>query len=244
MFAVESHPDLLPLAQQSLSRVDLYRPIHKALRLYMFDVLRALGSLDPDDPQELDVIMMRTARLLDQFAAHLAHENAFLHPVIAGLGGEEASVTAREHDEHCRAIAALRERVRDLSTCPARARHAFVSCIYRELALFIADNLRHMQIEEAENNAALWQLLDDGGLHALHAELLAHVKPESLEDILPWMVRALNPQELADLYQGMRANAPLPNFHAALELAQSTLDAASFGKLMRAISLHPQTLAA
>lgn len=65
--------------------------------------------------------------------------------------------------------------------------------------LLIADNLRHMQIEEAQNNAALWQLLDDEGLHALHA---------------------------------------------ALELARSILDASSFSKLIRAIGLYPQTLAA
>ena len=244
MFAIHAEPDLLPHAQRSLSRVDLYRPIHKALRLYMSQLLHRVGALDHEDPEELDDTLMRTQRMLNQFAAHLAHENAFLHPAIQGATGAADLRTARDHDDHCRAIAALRDRVLTLRTCPAQDRAAVALCLYRELALFVADNLQHMQTEEAENNAALWRKLDDAALHALHARLLAHVAPEILEDALPWFVRALNPRELAELFSGMRATAPAPAFRAALELARATLDDTRFSKLARALELHPQALAA
>jgi hypothetical protein len=244
MFATHTNPDLLAQARQSLLRADLYRPIHKALRAYMADVLQAVGALDVDDPQALDHALMRTTRLLDQCAAHLEHENAFLHPAIDAAGGGAAQATARDHDDHCRVIAALRQRIAGLRHGPGSERPALALSLYRELALFIADNLQHMQTEEGTNNAALWAAHDDAALHAVHARLLAKIAPQALADMLPWLVRSLNPGELADLFGGMRQTAPASAFRAALELARAELDDARFGRLSRSLGLHPEALAA
>ena len=244
MFATHARPDLLALSIRSLSRVDLYRPIHKALRANMADVLLLLGALDVNDPVALDHTLGRTARLLDHLAAHVAHENAFLHPAIADADQGAALATERDHDDHARGIAALRDRVQALHHAAPAARAALALCLYREFAVFMAENLLHMQTEEDENNAALWARHDDPALHALHARLLAHVAPELLAELLPWMVRALDPQELAEVYAGMQATAPAAALHSALQLARAELADARYTALLRALHRPAPALAA
>jgi len=57
-------------------------------------------------------------------------------------------------------------------------RAALAQRLYRHLALFIGENLQHMQVEETENNAALWALYSDDELAAIHDRLLASVPPK------------------------------------------------------------------
>ncbi|CUA94488.1 hypothetical protein [Thiomonas bhubaneswarensis] len=245
MFAFEATPDLLIHARQSLVRPDLYRPIHKALRASMAEVMVALGHLDLDDTDAFDHTLLRTQRLLDHLAAHVEHENTFLHPAIARAAPDAATHTAGEHDAHAADIAALRERLQELKdACGQRERRALALCLYREFAAFVGRNLVHMHEEESVNTAALWAAHSDAELHALHERLVAHVDPQILAELQPWMVRALDPAELADLYAGLRASLPPAAYAAALELARAELEGERHAALVRALMAPDLALAA
>lgn len=236
MFAFETPDDTLHQAREALIRPDLYRVVHKALRVWMADVLVALGRLDLDDACSCDHTLSRTQRLLDQLAAHAAHENAVLHPAVALVAPDAATQAARQHDAHGHRIAVLRQRLQQLaSTSQPQERRVLALCLYREFAAFMGHDLLHMLDEEGASNAALWAGYSDADLKALHARILAAVDPQLLAEMRPWMVRALDPAELSELFSAWRSAMPPAAYCAALEQAEAELDARRHAALMRAL---------
>ncbi|HJV69946.1 hypothetical protein [Ideonella sp.] len=220
-------------------RLDLYRPIHKALRVAMFDTLRRLGAMDVDDPEELEGSLGQAEQLLALLAGHLKHENDFLHTAIEARRPCSAQRSADEHRDHLESIGTLTDELAALRQAPAAERARLAHRLYQHLGLFVAENLEHMQFEETQNNAALWALYSDAELAALHGRLSASIEPRELMQALGWMAHALNAAELAGLFHGMRAKAPPEAFDAALAAARARLDDTRWARLARSLGLAP-----
>ncbi|WP_428421997.1 hemerythrin domain-containing protein [Methylibium sp.] len=149
---------------QSAPRVDLYAPIHKALRSFTGDTLARAGRLDTDDAEEFSITLGQLDVLLALCASHIAHENGHVHPAIEAREPGAAQRIAHEHQDHLQAIDDLGCEARALRGAPASERPLRALRLYRHLALFIADNLQHMHIEETAHNAALWARYSDAEL--------------------------------------------------------------------------------
>lgn len=180
-------------------RMDLYTPIHKALRHFMADTLLGVGRLDTDDPEALQATLGQLGDLLDQCAAHLDHENHFVHTAIEARRPGGSQRMAEEHRQHLAAIAALRSDAGHLQQSAPAGRPALALRLYRHLALFVADNFAHMHHEETVHNATLWALYTDAELAALHDRLLASLPPQEMAATLRWMLPALSPAERAHM---------------------------------------------
>src|SRR4051794_30789223 len=129
-------------------REDMYAAIHKGLRAFMADTLLALGRTDLDDAAELERATAQVVDLVDACLAHLQHENDFVHPAIEARAAGASAAIARDHVDHVREIAQLRAAALALRAMDAAIRPAAAHALYRELAVFIADNMLHMNIEE------------------------------------------------------------------------------------------------
>lgn len=233
-----------PQASQAASaptapRLDLYATIHKAWRQFMGDTLGRVGRMDVDDDADRQATLDQVEALLLQLRAHLEHENRFLHPAIEARRPGGAKVTAGDHEEHLESIRNLEDEAQALRQARGEHRHELGMRLYRHLALFIAENFEHMQVEERDNNAALWALYSDAELQELHDRLLASLGPTEMAATARWMAAALNPRELAELYIGVRAKAPLEAFNALLGVARSVLDDQRWAKLTRALRVPP-----
>ena len=220
-------------------RLDFYATIHKAWRQYMIDTLGRVGRMDVDDDADCQATLDQVEALLLQLRAHLEHENRFVHPAIEARRPGGAQVTAADHEGHLESIRNLDDEARALRQARGEQRHERGLRLYRHLALFIAENFEHMQVEERDNNAALWALYSDAELQQLHGRLLASIGPAEMAVTTRWMAAALNPRELAELYIGMRATAPLEAFNALLGVARSVLDDQRWAKLARALRVPP-----
>jgi hypothetical protein len=221
------------------ARHDLYRPIHKALRVALFDTARRLGALDADDPRDLAQTLGQIERLLALLAGHLKHENDFLHTAIEARRPGGAQRSADDHREHLDSLDALADEVAALRRAPPAERDRLAGRLYQQLNRFVAENLEHMQFEETQNSAALWALYSDDELAALHERLVASIEPQELMEVLGWMARALNTAELGGLFQGMRAKAPPAAFEAALAAARAQLGDTRWARLARSLGLAP-----
>jgi len=221
-------------------RLDLYAPIHKALRLAMSQTLVAVGRLDVHDPAETVATLASVDALRDTLQRHLEHENEVGHAAIEARCPRGAARTADEHDGHLASIDALRDEARALQAASAEARAPLALRLYRHLALFVAENLQHMHVEETANNATLWAHYSDAELTALHARLLASIPPVEQLDVLRWMVPALAPAERAGLLQGARATMPPEAFLGVLEHVRPHVDAAGWRKLARSLGVAEQ----
>lgn len=220
-------------------RADLYVGIHKALRRAMADTLTRLGALDTEDPADLLRTLAQAEHLLDMLRNHLRHENDFIHTAIEARRPAGARRTADDHLEHQGSIAALQAELRTLRAAEPSMRPTLALRLYRHFALFVAENLQHMHIEETANNAALWALYDDEELHALHDRLVASIPPAEMMDTLRWMGPALSPRELAALLADMQAKAPPAAFAAMLDLLRPLLDPGRWVQLAAALGMAP-----
>jgi hypothetical protein len=229
-------PELLPpveLPAGAAPRLDLYAGIHKALRLLMTRTLVAVGSTDPADGAEVAAVLQKVGGLLDLCELHLHDENAFVHPALErALPGSSARV-AGEHLHHEESIADLRDLAAMVAHSADASRAAVLQRLYHALALFVADNLQHMHVEETAHNAVLWAHYGDAELAAIEQAIVASIPPDAMAAALHAFFPALNAPERAGMLAGMRAGMPAEAFTGVLGIAERTLSAPDFAKLQR-----------
>lgn len=220
-------------------RVDLYAGIHKALRRAMADTMVRLGQLDTADAAEMQRTLGQTESLLALLRSHLRHENDFIHTAIEARRPAGARRTADDHLEHLGSIAALEAETRTLAAAQPPMRPLLALRLYRHFALFVAENLQHMHIEETANNAALWSLYGDDELNALHDRLVASIAPAEMMEVLRWMGPALAPHELAGMLADMQRKAPPGAFQAVLDMLRPQIDAGRWVRLAAELGVSP-----
>jgi hypothetical protein len=218
-------------------RFDIYQGIHKGLRNFMGDTLSRLGRADVTDAEDLAGALSQLESLLDFCAKHVRHENDFIHTAIRARQPAGASRTSEDHVEHLESIDALHQETRAVYDADDAQRHVLALRLYRHLALFIAENLQHMHIEETANNAALWENYSDQELVDLHHRLVATISPADTMLTMRWMVPAITPQQRAGVLGEMKAGAPAEVFDTVLNVVRPHLAAGARSKLARDIGL-------
>jgi hypothetical protein len=224
-------------------RVDIYAPIHKALRAFMCDTLVAIGRLDGDDEVELAAGLSQLRALAGFCASHLRHENDFVHGAMEARRPGSSAAIAADHDHHDQAIGELLTLADQAQQVAGAARPLALERLYRRLALFVADNLTHMEVEETEHNATLQATHGDAELIAIEQAIVASLPPEEAALGMRWMLPAMRPAERAAQLEGMRRDAPALVFEGALAIARTHLRGSDWRKLADALALE-QPLAA
>lgn len=218
-------------------RMDMYAPIHKAMRLWMSETLTRVGMTDAGDGPQVRETLAAVRALLDGCIAHLTHENEFVHPALERARPGTSAQIAGEHGQHADAVEELAELALVVETAEGDARATALQRLYRALALFVAENLEHMHYEETEHNAVLWAHYTDAELQALEESLVASIPPQEMMGILHWMLPAMSAPERLAMLSGMRAGAPAPAFQAALSLARARLSPGEWTKLARGLDV-------
>ena len=226
-------------AKAAAGRYDIYAGIHKALRLFMSHTLCELGSTDPGSPDEVKAALALLDRLLGLCEMHLKDENEFVHPALERARPGSAARIAAEHVHHAEAIADLRDLAGLVADSSASARAAACGRLYRALALFVADNFQHMQVEETVHNALLWAHYSDAELLAIEQALVASIPPQAMFEALHWFLPALNAPERAAMLGGMQQGMPPEPFAAVLDIARRRLSQPAHAALLRALGLPP-----
>lgn len=216
-------------------RVDLYTPIHKGLRAFLAHTLEAVGRMDANDPADVAQALAELRSLLGLMRTHMHAENQFLHPALEARRPGSARRTTGEHAEHEHAFEVLSAALLAVERSAEPARAAAATLLYRQLSLFVSENLAHMQAEETENNAVLWAAYSDAELAQIHDALLASIAPQERSLALRWMVPALAPAERAGMLTEMQAKLPAEAFSGLLASLRPHLSARDWAKLAAAI---------
>jgi hypothetical protein len=216
-------------------RVDLYGPIHKALRALMADQLVAVGRMDAEDGVDMARTTERVMELLDFCVMHLGKENKYVHAAMEARATGASEVIAHEHVDHVRHIEALGSLVASLRTAPAGQRHALQRQLYAEIGLFVAENFQHMRVEKTAQNAVLWVRYTDDELQAIHDEIVAGIEPDKMLFIARWLIPAMCPVERAGMMGGMKSHAPVEVFEAVTATVKPHLTAGEWENLERAL---------
>lgn len=141
-----------------MPRIDLYSLPHKALRLAVAHGGTVLSATDPDRLPD-DLLVVRS--VLAELRSHAAHEDEFIHPLLARLvPGVEADLAA----QHVELDAALDDLDRRLD---APVTPEGITDLFRAYQRMAARNLLHLDHEETVAMPALWAKAPDVSLEAL-----------------------------------------------------------------------------
>lgn len=218
------------------ARYDIYAGIHRALRLFMTDTLGRVGWLDCGDAAETAATLAQVDSLMAFCRRHLEHENRFVHTAIEARRAGATQRVAGEHVEHLEAIAALQAETASLRAAPGAPA---ALRLYRHLALFIAENFHHMQVEETVHNENLWAVYSDEEIMAIEHRLVASLDPAEQALVLRWMTPALPPEERAAWLADVRNQLPPAAFATVLDGARAALNDTAWGKLARSLGVPP-----
>ena len=205
----------------------------------MTDTLTRIGRIDVADAADRDAALAQLDELLALCLNHLRHENDFVHPAIEARQPAGSRRIAGEHVEHVETIAALQAEVATLRQAEGAAAARLALRLYRHLALFVAENFQHMNIEETVHNGLLWAHYSDAELAALHARLLASIAPAEHLLVARWMVPASTPAERAVIVGAAKAQMPPEALLGVMSVVRPHMDDAGWAKLAAAIGIDP-----
>lgn len=220
-----------------MSRYDMYRLIHKGLRAFASDVLVSFGRLDADDPADVAAEIGRVRAFLDFCANHLEHENLHVHPAMETRAPGSTATVAADHAGHLDEIHSLRAACALLESAAPARRADIAHALFLELAVFVGQNLVHMNVEETHNNTVLWQAYSDDELRAIEGAIVASQSPAEMSETLRWMLPAATPAERAAFLGGLRQAVPPAVFDDLLAIVTPHLSPADLAKLDAALAV-------
>lgn len=205
------------------ARFDLYGQVHKGLRAFMCATLVDLGKLDSGDDQEVKRVLDQLDELLDLCLGHIGKEDIYVHAAMQVRSPKAAQQVAGEHEEHAVAIGRLRAAAHAVACTGHQAREQAASRLYGAFALFVAENLEHMHVEESQHNAFLWAHFSDDELAEIYGAIMAATSPADMALSARWIVPYLTPAERAALIGGLRATMPGDVFDAIFAMIRPHL---------------------
>lgn len=227
----------MSLQQLPSTRYNSYALVHKGLRAFMMHTLQKVGTADWQDGDACADVLTTVRSLAETCRGHLQHENQFIHKAMEARQPGSSRHGELDHHEHELAITGLLADCDRIERSGSRDRDALGALLYDRLALFIAENLEHMAMEEVDHNAVLWAHYSDSEILAIEQALVASIAPEKAMHVLRWMLTAATPAERAGKLRGMQAHMPANVFLGVLTMLQPLLTATDWSKLQRALDL-------
>lgn len=226
---------------EETTRVDLYRFAHRGLRAAMAHALLDVGTAAAT-PESLGVVADTVEELAVLCRKHLEHENAFLHPAMELRTPGSSRNTADDHIGHERAIERLQLMVRQLRARPVDTEaRQLLDQLYRTLALFVADNFEHMDLEERHNMRVLQAAYTDAELQEIEQNLVRSIAPDVMLKFMRWMLPAVSAEERVEFLAHMALGAPAAVVLAVIDVAAPHLPAGESETLARRLG-QPTTL--
>lgn len=214
-------------------RVDLFGPIHKAIRFALADLLSRLGSASFAEEDGAPLLGELEA-LLAFCEKHARIEDTLMRPA---LGGRSTQVFDEGHARLDRLGAELRALAAALGAAPADRRELAGRTLYLHFGRYLAENLAHMAEEEQVLKPLLERLLGDAELLVLQGRITASLSDADKAESARWMLRAASRPERAELVQRFLASAPRPAVLAIVGALQPLLGDGDFRDLARRCDL-------
>jgi len=178
-------------------RYDMFTPIHKGLRRTMFQTAMRLGRTDFGSLEDVAATQRELVQCMTYLREHAEHEDRHVIPRLAEIAPELAAELEAAHPqlEHAALdIECMGQRLAALS--PAE-RETLGGELLRRFHGLIADQIRHMEREERQANAAFWGAMDDGAMAAISKTIVSTIEPARMDEWKVIFAASLSPRELA-----------------------------------------------
>jgi hypothetical protein len=230
--SLPTSPALISSQASLLPSFDLYGAAHRGLRWAHSNLMLRLGSTSPGDVTQTESALAELGSLLDLCSVHLNLEDRHYHPALERRRSGSSAATTEAHEQHYRALAALRGLLATVGTDPARWRG-----LYLAYASFVAEDLLHMGEEETMVQPLFEELYSAAELRKLNDDLVADISPADKVAFLRVMLPAANREGRIALLGPVKAALPPGAFQGLLAALRPTLSKADFDDLVARLSL-------
>jgi hypothetical protein len=203
---------------------DLYRDIHKAIRVELFDITAEAGRLDPGDRAGRAALAAHLDDAVWLLESHAAHEDGEIGPVLELHLPELAERIEVDHHRIERRLDVLRDLAAAAVEEPDAGRNR-AHRLYLELGSFTGDYLEHQDVEERVVMPALEAAVGVEATAAIHHAIVSSIPPDQMARSLALMLPAMNVDDRTELLAGLQAGAPPEVFAGVWSLAGSVLTA-------------------
>lgn len=195
-------------AGKPAAKEDLYYAIHKAIRLASARMLVRLGNTDPADEPALMQTLGALQAHLDLSLSHLKHENHAIHSAIEARVPGGSAHAGEDHDHHLQSFEELRRLSREVAKAGPMDRAGKLRRLYQRFALFMADDLIHMNEEETELQPLIEAHFSAEEITGIHDAIVANIPPAEMTGSLRLMLGAANRTERVGMITGMNTGMP------------------------------------
>jgi iron-sulfur cluster repair protein YtfE (RIC family) len=192
-----------------MTRIDLYRSVHKGQRAHLFSLAVELGRTDPDEGLAIAALSARLEGAIAELRQHAANEERFIHPLLQSRAPHIAAALEREHEAVEFSLAALEDELRRLAESP-QDRAMVCADLYRTWCRMLSAYLAHLDAEERQAMPALWQTCSDEEILGIIRSFLAsRSAADQLQDVIS-QAPALAPGERRLLVGSILRSGSLP----------------------------------
>ena len=217
--------------------LDLYKDIHKGIRVELFSVTAEAGRLDPSQGIARAALATHVNDVVHLLTGHAEHEDAAIQPVLEARLPDLAERIEVDHLTLEARMDELVEMATEAASLTVADPGSKMHRIYLALGSFTSDYLRHQDVEERVVMPSLEAAVGVPEVLTIHQAILAGMPPEEMAKGLAVMIPAMNIDDRTTLLGGMRAGAPAEVFNGVWSLVGSVLDPDDFRSLARRLDL-------
>lgn len=191
-------------------KVDLFTPIHKAIRAMLYQLGSELQCTNMMNKEECRLMVDKLEHSLELLEEHARHEDEIIFPAIDKAIPGITEESTEEHEAYTKKVRRLQVVLADLrewisgGEVPA----SLVATLRFQFADFIAYYLLHMNHEEETLLEASIQHLTADELLNVRLKVQLDTDPVRYTEWLHWMLPAMDLSELVPLFSQVRRNAP------------------------------------
>lgn len=206
------------------NRYNSFNQIHKGLRAQLYETALKIQQTDMSQPEAAAPVIEQIEEVLFLFESHAHGEDHYFNEPLEKTNPEVALLFEKEHVEDHRlanVLSSLIASYKEATTAEARAEKG--NHLFYAFNEFIAFNLYHMNKEEIELNATLWNRYTDQEIKGIEQILVQNTPPQKMMKYAKWMIRGINNKELIHWLEEVRAFAPAPVFEMFISIAETEL---------------------
>ncbi len=211
---------------KTMTRPELYTPIHKGIRGRLYQITIDAGKLDYTDDKALRGFNSELAPIISFIRLHHTLEEKFYHPL---LSNEVPGSTAKLEEDHRLVEVMLTQLKAHYEGLVAKTgsfeKQARVGReFYLAFNRFIAFFLEHINFEEEVIERELWDICPAMDIMTSYGKMLGSLTREELVHSMDMILSSANLEELTGIFMGAKAGMPPEVFKMATDMAQKTLD--------------------
>ena len=217
-------------------RMEMYRPIHKAIRHLLYSTAHQVGAADFRDEGAARETLDKLDRTISMLKEHAGHENRFVHPPLESRVPGITKPFDKDHDDEERIYAQLEQLAAQILSSGRDQPTALGNQVYALFNSFIGSYLAHLDKEETELEKALLDHFTDEELMNMEQNIMGSVAPQQMGEWLGVICSSLNADELTGMLGGMKATAPPQVVEGMLKLAEQAMPTDTWQKVRARIS--------